>query len=141
MSSRLVVCTWYTDDHWLWVRSTTGVLDAYRHAHDFTQVAAGDETTKPERILQAFDRNRGKIVVAIDVDAVVRAPLNMLSYVRADVALVMFTKSDRRGEPRVGARSGKVPAVVGRIGQRDEPQANQSEPAMLRHRARERHHL
>jgi hypothetical protein len=108
MSSRFVVCSWFADSQWLWMRQTIRVLNAHGHAHDFIKVAVDDDTSKPERILQTMDRHPRKIIVAIDIDSAVRGPLHTLGHIRGDVGLVMFNRTDRRGEPRFGARSGTV---------------------------------
>jgi hypothetical protein len=65
-------------------------------------------TAKPAQILAAIDRHPGKVVVFLDVDCEVKAPLDQLATITGDVGFYIRTRYRRFGGIRFGARPGTV---------------------------------
>lgn len=109
-----VVCGWYTPDYAIWAVQLRQNLDRLNEPHDFVPVnksPGGWEANtmrKATQIRQAMHRNRGKIIVFLDVDCEVMEPLATLADIHGDIAVHMRCKFGRSGLPRVSVRSGTM---------------------------------
>jgi hypothetical protein len=82
----VVICGFYGTDTEHLVPPLVRTLRAYQHTIDFIKIDG--DATKPELILQAMRRHPRKIIVVLDPDCMVHAPLNQLRHIRGDVALL-----------------------------------------------------
>ena len=109
-----IVCGWYTPDYGHWWNVLRPTLEYHGAPHDFTEVnkrAGGWEVNtmaKPHQLLAAMDRHPDKVIVFIDVDCVVRAPLAPLADIRADVAFYIRTKRKKTHAKWGSIRSGTL---------------------------------
>jgi len=109
-----IVCGWYTPDYAHWVPPLLASLDAVRAPHDFTQVdqmAGGWERNtlrKPRMLAEAMGRHPGTTVILMDVDALVKRPLDELAGITTDVGVHLRGKLSKLGNLRFGSRSGTM---------------------------------
>ncbi|MGD9830702.1 MAG: hypothetical protein AB7U66_18425 [Hyphomicrobiaceae bacterium] len=109
-----IVCGWYTPDYEPWLAPLVASLERVRAPYDLVRVeklAGGWERNtlrKPEMIAAALHRHPGQVVIFLDVDAVVRAPLDELATLSTDIGVHMRGKLSRLGRPRIAARSGTM---------------------------------
>ena len=113
-SQGYIVCGWYTPDYAKWVRGLADSLDKLRIEYDFVSVpkiAGGWERNtmrKPAQILAAMNRHPDKVIVFLDVDCEVLAPLDALASIKGDVGFHMRCKYRKSGLPRMAIRSGTI---------------------------------
>jgi hypothetical protein len=109
MRGGFVICGWYRDDTAHLVPRLVRTLEVYGHRHDFVRINDERSATliRPEQALEAMNRNRGKVVVLLDVGATMNTTVDELRHVNGDVGLYMRTMRARgRGGTRFAVRSG-----------------------------------
>lgn len=94
----LIACGFYTPDYAHWWHALRPSLERHGVAHDFVEaekLGGGWEhntMAKPYHLRDAMRRHPDKVVVFLDVDCKVHAPLEPLTQVHGDVAFRIRTK-------------------------------------------------
>jgi hypothetical protein len=113
---RHVVCGWYTPDYQHWWDKLRPSLERHGSEHDFIEVEKQDggweanTMAKSHQLLAAMDRHPDKVIVFLDVDCDVRAPIAPLAdLVSADVGFYIRSKRSSSGRIKLGSiRSGTL---------------------------------
>lgn len=114
VNKNYVVCGWYTPDYAHWLQKLIPSLDTYGAPHDFVEVPKLDggwernTMQKASQLHAAMLRHPTKTIVFLDVDCVVRGPLDMLANITGDIGLYLRTRFQRSGRPKSGWRSGTL---------------------------------
>jgi len=108
------VCGWFTPNYRPWTDKLIASLNALGIPHDVVEVPRlpgsweANTMAKPAQILAAMDRHPERVVVFLDVDCEVKAPIDGLASITGDAGFYVRTRYRRFGGIRFGARSGTV---------------------------------
>lgn len=112
-----IVCAFYTPDYEAFADALRRNLDQIGAPHDLHAVPKRDggweanTRAKPVEILAAMNRHPGKVILWLDVDCVVRGPVERLQGLCAiggDVGLYARTRLRSNGKPMFAPRSGTM---------------------------------